>query len=267
MVRQAPAGALLALAGLLGGLLSGCAGGPGPAHSPNQYYAEPADIITTQLAFMRLAREKGLAAAMKATAAPEARIVSGGTVEPTTRSANLFWPPAPKPEAFLDFLAHRTDSHDMPQWPVQQVWMSCDAAIAVTAGAQGNRITSITVWLHQKKGSYKWVLHLDDFIGWPPPAGDADMIAAKVADCPSRTRRGEPLPLAAANSDDLPSPPSSDHLGGAAADGTLAWSYREQRFTLRFKTNGAMQTIGAAMLLLPPNPAPAPPSAPSAPHH
>ncbi len=45
-------------------------------------YADPADAISANLGFLRLVRDKGLAAAVKASAAPGARILAAGEAAP-----------------------------------------------------------------------------------------------------------------------------------------------------------------------------------------
>ena len=167
-----------------------------------QAYADPADAISADLAFLRLAREKGLVTAAKATAAPEAKIVQG---------SNLQWPAVPTPSTLADFLTHSAATYGVPRWPVQQVWMSCDGAVAVTAGVLESHVTGVTVWQRQKKGGYKWLLHMDDFassLPAPAPANpassedaaDAEMISASVAECPARARHGGAMPATAMTS-------------------------------------------------------------------
>ena len=209
-------------------------------------YADPADAISANLGFLRLVRDKGLAAAVKASAAPGARILAAGEAAPES-AADLRGARARD---------SRGGAYGPPQWPVQQVWMSCDAALAVTAGALPDHSTSLTVWQRQKKGAYQWVLHLDGLVSdlrpVAAPAGDAmeaEMIGASVADCQARGRHAAAGPVVG----EAAVAPAGD--GGAAPDGTLAWAYGERRFSLRMKREGAMRdAFGATGLVASPAP-------------
>ena len=254
------AGLMAVLGVALASVATAQARGDGDKGKP-QPYADPADVISADLTFLRLAREKGLASAVKATAAPTAMIVSSFDPQPIPSSPNP-WPPAPKPTTLANFLAHDATTYGTPQWPVQQVWMSCDGTVAVTAG-DPDHTTSITVWQRQKKGGYKWVAHIDGLIsGLRPPSpapaklasstdvADAEMIGASVADCPARGRHGAtPSPaVAVADTANTPVAASGD-LGGAAPDGTLTWIYGAQltAFSLRLMRYGALQGAFSAV--------------------
>lgn len=156
--------------------LASCAGGPprtprglidyALANSPNN--ASPGKIVATELAFARLAREKGQWTAFR---------------EYATDDAVMF---VPEPVNARDWLAKQKDPAEAVQWQPHQVWMSCDGSMAVTKGAwqrpDGSFGYFTTVWERQQDGEYKWVLDQGDVLAEPLVA--PDIIQSTVADCP-----------------------------------------------------------------------------------
>jgi hypothetical protein len=165
--------------------------------APRRVSANPSAVIAAELAFARLAREKGQWTAFRATAADDAEMLTPHRV---------------KVQAFLK------DKPDPPvavAWQPHEVWMSCDGSAAVTRGAwQGAKATGMftTVWRRQGDGGYKWVLDQGDPLAAPLPA--VEMIGAKVAECTPKPGAA-PIP---------PPPPGSDARAGASSDATLQWS-------------------------------------------
>ncbi len=192
-------------------------------------FAEPGDIIATEGNFARLNAAKGIKAAIRATAAPDAQIF------------------APR--------LMRVAGYAMPNltatWHTGQVWMSCDGSIAVTHGewqqspAPNRQIDAwyITVWKRQQGGGYKWVLEEDG--AQTAPLASSDMISASVADCPARRARG--------SADAPPAPahgkaPLPDYTSGHADDGTLAWTTAlapdgRRAFTLQIRQDGVLHEV------------------------
>ena len=182
------------------------------------FFTDPADIITTELAFARLAQAKGQWTALRDTAAPGAQLF-----DPLITHG--------QPARAADFLRSRADPPAAVAWQPHQVWESCDGSFAVTRGAWQRGGTAgyfITIWQRQPRGTYKWVVTQGDIL--PTPLPPADFIDAKLADCPQRARRAldedgarrGPRPPAPARR--APGAPPSDYVTGHSGDGTLEWA-------------------------------------------
>jgi hypothetical protein len=210
----------------------------GPGGMSQRGYADPSAAIAAEIAFARLARDKGQWAAFRATAAPEAVMFVPAMVlaQPWLRKQ-------PNPPTPLT-------------WQPYQAWSSCDGTLMVTHGAwqRGGRHGWLTtVWQRQPDGTYKWVLDHGDVTkdALAPP----DMIAAKVADCPDR-RPGEYPPGGPHGGPRKPEKPAkapplpfdATARQGRSDDGTLTWQVTADRagthdFTARLLVEGKMQDI------------------------
>ena len=191
-------------------------------------FAEPSDIIAAEASFSHVAAAKGIKAAIRATAVPDAQVF------------------APQPMRVADYAnSANLDAH----WHTTQVWMSCDGSVAVTHG-EWQRAPAvgwyITVWRRQKGGGYKWVLAQGGPLQTLPSG--SDMIAASVGDCPARRAHnadaGKPGPPPAARG----KAPALDHASGHADDATLAWATvitpdSGRTFTLQVRHDGVMREV------------------------
>lgn len=198
--------------------LAACAGTGRPAGPRLKPAANPGAVIAADLAFAKLAREKGQWTAFRETA---------------TADAELFVPQRTKAAAWLK---DRADPATSVRWQPHAAWSSCDGMIAVTRGqwqsanAQGGYAT---VWARQADGNYKWLLDMS-----LTSAGDAaapEMIAAKVADC-----TGGNLPV----SSGFALQAGMDAKIGVSPDGSLAWTSSvradgARRFVLVMRQDGA----------------------------
>lgn len=229
--------ARLALAaGFVLALLTGVAGAQergarkGPPHGIG--WADPGDVISAEIAFARLAREKGQWTAFRATAA---------------KGAQQF---APGPVRAAEFLKGRKDPAVAVNWQPHAVWMACDGSYAVTRGAwqDGDRTGwFMTVWQRQARGDYRWVLEQGGYLA--VPLATPEFLTAKVADCPtpSRVDNGKPA--------STPQPPPADWLSGRSTDGSLGWSTElaadgvrtgARRFAVSMRIDGAMAEVARA---------------------
>lgn len=185
------------LAALISLVLAGCTGTPRSLRGmPLKPEANPSQVIAAELAFARLAQEKGQWAAFRATAAD---------------GAEMFVPQRVKA---ADWLKGRSEPANAVQWQPHVVWSSCDGSYAVTRGAWQSPNAGgmfATIWQRQKNGEHKWVADMsltsDGAVAAP------EMIAARVAECKVPPARP---PLFAVASVDLKT--------GAADDGTLRWA-------------------------------------------
>lgn len=179
--------------------------------------AQPSKIVATEIAFARAAKEDGQWTAFRAFAAPGAMIHGRNGAIPA--------------EAWL---ATQEDPPEAVQWAPREIWMSCDARVAVSTGRfrdpEGIVGTFITVWERQSDGEYRWIYDSGMPDDPQPPArekpeeGDIvvtamDAVRGHVADC--RKPGDPPLPP-------VPEPLYSmgTQLGAKSSpDGTLVWRW------------------------------------------
>ena len=225
--------------GLLGSLavsLAACASGAprGPsntviervlAKAPGK--AQPSNVVATEIAYARAAKEQGFAAAALANAATGAQIHLRNGVVPF--------------EAVFQALE---EAGIETQWGPRVVVQSCDGTLALSQGrfidGEGKVGNYVTTWVQQPDASFKWtydVAGLDD--PQPPPRpefedGDIvvtafDLVEGLVATCP---RAGEAIP---------PAPAIPAGTGGASAmqisrDGTLRWRWEHREGNMKYVT-------------------------------
>ncbi|MFZ9396782.1 MAG: hypothetical protein ACO25F_12075 [Erythrobacter sp.] len=169
------------------------------AGAPGQ--AQPGDVVATEIAFARLAREKGQWTAFAEYAADDGLMF------------------VPQPVNARQWLKGRANPAEAVRWQPHEVWMSCDGSLAVTRGAWQRPDGSVgyftTVWERQRDRSYKWVLDQGDALA--EPLAEPEFIRSEVADC-----RSKDAIAAGANTtgDALPA-----RGGGTSQDGSLAYAW------------------------------------------
>ena len=172
-------------------------GGPRDRDPDRFRRANPSAVIAAELAFARLAQEKGQWTAF---------------LETSTGNAVMF---VPQPVNAHEWLRRQTNPPEAVRWQPHQVWSSCDGTLAVTKGAWQRPDGSVgyftTVWERQRKGEYKWVMDQGDTLTEPLAA--PDLIGATAATCGSQPT--PPTTVLAGPADKLNS--------GASRDGTLRW--------------------------------------------
>jgi len=188
-----------------------------PGGPQRMRYANPSAVIAAEIAFNRLAREKGQWTAFLATSAPE---------------AEMFVPQRVLAQVWLKKRANPPAS---VKWAPHAVWSSCDGQTAVTQGGwqrpDGSQGVFVTVWQRQpKKGDYRWVLDIGATMAAAPQA--PDVIQALVASCD-----GADLPV----SPDLPLQAGDDSKTAVSRDGSLRWTSTvradgSRRFVLTMRT-------------------------------
>lgn len=181
-------------------LVAGCAQGP-RADSPGAAYlgtaAQPSAVIAAELAFARMARDKGTWTAFRETSTSDA-----------------VWP-GPAWENVQSALKGTADPAQPIVWEPDMVWVSCDGSYALSTGParypDGRTSRFATIWQRQDDGAFKWVLDqgfdLDD--GYAKP----EMIAARVAECPQGSRPGRERTRR-----------NLAWQSGRSDDGTLVWT-------------------------------------------
>lgn len=201
MKRISPA--LVLIAALL-------AAGPGEAKKRQLRDApNPSAVIAAEIAFNRMAQEKGQWTAFREFAAKE---------------ATMF---APQPVNAQDWLKGRANPAQSLQWQPHRVWSSCDGEYAITWGAwqnAGKQGWFSTVWRRDDKGTLKWVLDQGGDMAVAPPA--PEMIEGKVASCGN---------LAAIEPALVPVPlPGTQVLLSESSDKTLRWVTRIESDASRY---------------------------------
>ncbi|MDE8650528.1 hypothetical protein [Novosphingobium album (ex Liu et al. 2023)] len=232
MQRRAPL--LLALAALA--VASGAHGQGRPRGGPwggGRPYANPSAIVAAEIAFNRLAQEKGQWTAFREFAAEDAVMF------------------VPQPVNARGWLKGRANPPASVRWQPGAVWMSCDGSLALSKGAwqrpDGSTGYFTTIWRRNKKDAYEWILDQGDALA--QPLDTPDMIAGTVADCDA-ARRGPPpgggkVKFAPAAPGPL-APGASG--GGASLDGTLSYAYsvgpdNGRTLTVSLRKNGAMEQV------------------------
>lgn len=197
------------------------AGSAQAARPPMRLSANPSAVVAAEIAFNRLAQDKGQWTAFRVTAA---------------KDAVMFVPDMVNAQAWLK---GRKDPPASVKWQPQKVLMSCDGSVGVTTGAwqqpDGSNGYFTTIWRRDKKGRWNWVLDHGDTLKTPRDA--PDFITTKLASCP----RGMRPPLAP-DAKPLPTPGI-----GMSEDGSLKWisevrGDKSRRVTISLMKDGTMET-------------------------
>lgn len=197
------------------------AAGAATARERDPLGANPSGFIAAEIAFARLAQEKGQWTAFRETAAPE---------------AVMFVPQRVKAR---DWLKSQKDPAEAVKWQPHAVYFSCDGNVGVTTGAWQKGPAHgyfTTVWLRDpKKGKMAWVLDHGDTLAAPREV--SDFIASKQAKCGSR-------PGVAIDGGGE----GEDRAVGLSPDQTLSWTSVVQpdgarRVTIRLWDGSAMQPV------------------------
>ena len=146
--------------------------------------ANPSAIIAADIAFNRLAQEKGQWTAFRDTAAKQATMFVPEVVDAQT------------------WLKGRADPAEWVKWQSHKAFMSCDGKTGVTTGAWQEQygktgyFTTVWFWVEKGKpdprlpansmgeGEWKWVLDHTDTL--PTPRPTPEIIETKVASCKGR---------------------------------------------------------------------------------
>lgn len=165
----------IGLMGVALSVLSGCAGGPRAPEGFEPRIANPSAIISAEIAFARLAQEKGQWTAFRETAAKDAVMFD------------------PEPNLAQAWLKGRADPPAAVKWQAHKAFMSCDGKTGATTGAwqrpNGTFGYFTTIWQFIQKnergdGEWKWVVDHGDAL--TTPRVPKEMIETKVASCKGR---------------------------------------------------------------------------------
>lgn len=226
---------------------------PGAGQRPQRAYANPSALIAADIAFARLAREKGQWTAFRETADEAAEIIEGQRQVAKVALKDRRNPPAPI------------------RWAPQSAWISCDGSAGLTYGGwqgpSGGNGEYVTVWQRQFKGKIDWKWVLEDGQDLAEPLRAVDWAEGKVADCAARRRPDGEIPAQPGSKRErkeaskLPpmrplagpipaadAPAGADSKDGQSRDGTLAWRSivmpdGSHRFAAWLWKDGAMQQV------------------------
>lgn len=169
---------------------------------PGPGTANPGVLVATEIAFARMASEKGQWTAFRKF----------------TDDAGIMF--VPQIVRAKDWLKGRKNPSKTATWQTHQIWMSCDGTLGVTKGARQQADGGVgyftTVWKRQKNGTYRWVMEQGDTL--PKPLAPPEMTSAKIGACvqrPGATSIGTPIVVT-----------STPMLGSSSDDGSLVWSVR-----------------------------------------
>lgn len=154
-------------------LLASCAGNQRPPR-PIKLSANPSALVAQEIAFARLAQEKGQWTAFKEYAGP-------GSV--------MF---VPEPVKAQEWLKAQTNPAAAVKWQVHKVFMSCDGKTGATSGAwqspDGKNGQFTTVWQQTptNKGQGTWLFSFDDGVPLDAPLKAPEFISSQTASCKGR---------------------------------------------------------------------------------
>nr|WP_245405723.1 hypothetical protein [Sphingobium sp. Sx8-8] len=198
------------------------------AKPPMRFQPDPSSVIAAELAFNRLAQDKGQWTAFRATAAEDAVMF------------------VPQRVLARQWLKGRADPPAPVTWAPSIVYVSCDGNLAASTGNWQRPDGSVgyftTIWRRDKKGDWKWIMDHGDKLASPRPA--PDFLTGKVATC-KRRGPGEGAPMAGP-------PPGSRPAKGAvppaAGDESLTWSADvatdgSRRVTVRLWNGSDYETV------------------------
>ncbi|WP_300396617.1 DUF4440 domain-containing protein [uncultured Sphingobium sp.] len=188
------------------------------ARPPMRYQPDPSSVIAAEIAFNRLAQDKGQWTAFRETAADDAVMF------------------VPDKVLAKDWLKKQAAPPASVNWSPSTVYVSCDGRLAASTGNWKRPDGSVgyftTIWRRDKKGRWQWILDHGDTLATPRPA--SDILSGKVATCKRPTRPD--------------GPPAKDGKDAPPADDSLLWTAevapdKSRRVTVRMWTGAAYETV------------------------
>ncbi len=196
------------------------------ARPPMRYQPDPSSVIAAEIAFNRLAQEKGQWTAFRETAAEDAVMF------------------VPQKVLARDWLKRQADPPASVSWSPSVVYVSCDGNLAASTGNWKRPDGSVgyftTIWRRGKKGVWKWVLDHGDQLASPREA--PDFLSGKVATCKRGGRpEGPPPPMERRPAKGAPAPEMPK-------DESLVWTAdvgpdNSRRVTVRMWTGSDYETV------------------------
>lgn len=173
------------------------------ARPPLRFQPDPSSVIAAEIAFARMAREKGQWTAFRATAADDAVMF------------------VPQKVLAKEWLKGRADPPAPVAWSPSIVYVSCDGNLAASTGnwtrPDGSAGYFTTLWRRDKKGAWRWILDHGDTLASPRAA--PEFLTGKVATCKHDQRPDGPPPGGKPGKDGAAAPPPDDSLTWTAETG------------------------------------------------
>lgn len=146
------------------------------ARPPMRYQPDPSSVFAVEIAFNRLAQQKGQWTAFRLTAAEDAVMF------------------VPQRVLAKQWLKGRADPPKSVTWTASIVHVSCDGNLAASTGDWKRPDGSVgyftTIWRRDKKGAWKWILDHGDTLA--RPREPAEFLTGKVATCKRREQGDSP---------------------------------------------------------------------------
>ncbi len=148
-------------------LIAACLLGLVAARAPVRHQPDPSSVFAAEIAFNRLARDKGQWTAFRETAADDAVMF------------------VPQRVLAKQWLKGRADPPKPVSWTPSVIHVSCDGNLAASTGnwqrPDGTVGYFTTIWRRDKQGRWKWVLDHGDTLAAPRAA--PEFLVGKVATC------------------------------------------------------------------------------------
>lgn len=173
------------------------------AKPPMRYQPDPSSVIAAEIAFNRLAQQKGQWTAFRETAADDAVMF------------------VPQRVVAKDWLKTQADPPASVSWSPSIVYVSCDGLLAASTGNWKRPDGSVgyftTLWRRDKKGRWQWILDHGDRLATEREA--PEFLTGKVATC-KRGARPEGPPPAKGEAPPVPQDDSLIWSADVATDGS-----------------------------------------------
>ncbi|WP_298394482.1 hypothetical protein [Sphingobium sp.] len=197
------------------------------AKPPMRFQPDPSSVIAAEIAFNRLAQEKGQWTAFRETAADDAVMF------------------VPNKVLAQDWLRKQADPPASVSWSPSIVYVSCDGNLAASTGNWKRPDGSVgyftTIWRRDKKGRWRWIMDHGDTLATAREA--PEFLTGKVATCKRGARPDGPTPSPPTGGKpgkgDAPPPPPDESLvwrADVAADNS-------RRVTVQMWTGQAYETV------------------------
>ncbi|BBD00746.1 MULTISPECIES: YybH family protein [Sphingobium] len=187
---------------------------PVSARPPLRFQPDPSSVIAAEIAFNRLAQDKGQWTAFAQTAADDAVMF------------------VPQKVVAKDWLRKQANPAASVSWAPSIVYVSCGGDLAASTGNWKRPDGSVgyftTIWRRDKKGRWQWIMDHGDTLSVAREA--PEFLTGKVATC----KRSESAPIASPpagkpKKGDAPPPPPDESLvwsADVATDGSRHVSVR-----------------------------------------
>lgn len=195
------------------------------AKPPLRFQPDPSSVIAAEIAFNRLAQEKGQWTAFAQTAADDAVMF------------------VPQRVVAKEWLKKQANPAASVTWSPSIVYVSCDGNLAASTGNWTRPDGSVgyftTIWRRDKKGRWQWIMDHGDTLA--TARATPEFLSGKVATC-KRGPQGDappPPPPPSGKKGDAPPPPPDESLlwrADAAPNGS-------RQVTVQMWTGAAYETV------------------------